>query len=98
MFELFFKLFLGEGREISHSFLISSCETTPQTFVCQEKNFVEYSEEIVLVLTTQSKNHTLDTCIFMKVNVIMFCFVYQKIGFVFRFCVRRRLGLWQRNG
>lgn len=53
---------VGEGPEISHLFSISSCEDNKQTFVCQEKNFVEYSEEIVLELSKesiQSKNDTL---------------------------------------
>lgn len=56
---------LGEGSEISHRFSIPSCENTRQTFVCQEKNFVEYSEEIQLVLSTQSKNYTFYNYIYM---------------------------------
>lgn len=51
-------LCLGEGTQISHRFLISSCENTQQKFVCQEKNFVEYSEAIALSLSTQGKNDT----------------------------------------
>lgn len=48
---------LGEGLEITHQFSIPSCNTQ-QTFVCQEKTFVEYNKEITLVLSTQSKNDT----------------------------------------
>ncbi|XP_029705828.1 adhesion G-protein coupled receptor F1-like isoform X2 [Takifugu rubripes] len=44
----------GEGSEISHRFSIPSCQTTRQTFICQEKNFIEYKEEIVLVLSTKN--------------------------------------------
>lgn len=95
-------LCLGEGTQISHRFLISSCENTQQKFVCQEKNFVEYSEAIALSLSTQSKNDTSYNYIYTYFNVIflfyLFIFFNQKIGFVFRFCVRKLLSLRIRNG
>lgn len=54
----FSSLCLGEGSAISHRFSIPSCQTTQQKFICQEKNFIEYNEEIVLVLSTKSKSFT----------------------------------------
>lgn len=65
-------LCLGEGTQISHRFLISSCENTQQKFVCQEKNFVEYSEAIALSLSTQGKNDTSYNYIYTYFNVIFF--------------------------
>ena len=96
LFELLF-VCLGEGSNISHQFSIPSCENTQQKFVCQEKNFVQYSEEITLVLSKKSKNdtlhnyfHTLGQCDFF---VVVFFFFLPKHSFVFRFCVQQ-LRLW----
>lgn len=85
---LFSSVCLGEGSEITHRFSISSCENT-QRFICQEKTFTEYNEEIVLVLSTQSKDYTLYIYIYIQV----FCFFHWNTVFVFRFCVCQWLGL-----
>lgn len=78
---------LGEGNEISHRFSIPSCEITQQTFVCLEKNFVEYNEVIVLEVSTKSKNDSLYNSYYTGGQCDFF-FSDPKIGFVFRFCVR----------
>lgn len=70
---------LGEGNEISHRFSITNCEITQQTFVCQEKNFVEYNEVIVLEVSTKSKNDSLYNSYYTGGQCDFFVFLIKKL-------------------
>lgn len=62
----------GEGNEISHRFSIPSCEITQQTFLCQERFFVQFSEAIVLGISTKSKNDSLYYSFFPTKKLVLY--------------------------
>ncbi|XP_068199070.1 adhesion G protein-coupled receptor F4-like [Antennarius striatus] len=43
----------GTGQNITHTFSITSCESTEERFVCRVLNFPEFSREIILELSAE---------------------------------------------